>query len=262
MEGVSRRGYDTRAPESNQTWAMMAATRMILDILNGHGPTRASQAAKWAHELFENSLKNNPPDPRVACAKGCAFCCHLGVAATAPEIFLIANRIQETHKHDLPSYLERLRASESRTRGGSAYERMLRKLPCILLDGAVCSVYDARPGACRGVTSISAQTCERGFNGENVQIITPHLWGTLRSVHLQALWAALIAAELPADAYELNHAVCVTLEKPDAEARWLKGEDVFKDVAKMRDARLALDPKAKRVMDMIVAGAQGKELPT
>ena len=39
------------------------------------------------------------------------------------------------------------------------------------------------------------------------------------------------AADLCADSYELNHALCVALETHDAEARWLKGEDVFAGVA-------------------------------
>ncbi len=261
MDAVSRRGFDLRANESNQAWSLMGAARIMLDILRGHGASRASHAAKWAHEFFENSLKHNPADTRIECAKGCAFCCHLGVAATAPEVFLIASRIKEAHKLDLESYIERLKSAERRTREGSAIERARRRLPCVLLDGSVCSVYDVRPGSCRGLTSISARTCERGFNGENVQVTTPYLWATLRSVHLQALWAALMAAELPADGYELNHAITVALDTPDAEGRWLKGEDIFVGVAKLRDARTALDAQGKRVMDMLVAGALGKELP-
>ena len=212
---VSRRGYDTRAGESDQTWAMMAAIRTIYDILDGRSPTRASQAAKWAHEFFENSIKHNPASAKIECAKGCAFCCHLGVAVMAPEVFLIASRIREAHKDDLDSYFGQLRAAEAKTRGGSALERMMRRLPCIFLDASVCSVYEVRPGSCRGVTSISAATCERGYKGENVQITTPHPWSTLRSIHLQALWGALMAAELPAHGYELNHAICVALETPE-----------------------------------------------
>jgi hypothetical protein len=136
----------------------------------------------------------------------------------------------------------------------------MRRLPCILLDGSVCSVYDVRPGSCRGVTSISAQTCERGFKGENVQVTTPHPWGTLKTIHLQALWAALMATELPTHGYELNHAIIVALTTPDAESRWLKGEDVFAGVAKLRDGS-TLDAQSKRVMDMLIAGALGKEHP-
>src|SRR5258706_4097403 len=260
VEGVSRRGYDMRVSESEQTWSVMAAARILFDILRGHGAMRASAAAKWAHDLFETSLKNNPTEAKIECAKGCAFCCHLGVSATAPEVFLIANRIRETHKTDLENYVARLRETERRTREGSALERARRRIPCALLDGSACSVYDVRPGPCRGLTSISARTCERGFNGENVQVTTPGLWATLRAVHLQALWAALIAAELPANGYELNQAICVALETPDAESRWLKGEDVFAGVARMRDAA-ALDRESKRVLDMTVAGALGKELP-
>ena len=38
------------------------------------------------------------------------------------------------------------------------------------------------------------------------------------------------AAGLPTDALELAAALDVALAMPDAEARWLAGEDVFRDV--------------------------------
>src|SRR4051812_27251970 len=139
MDGVSRRGYNTRANESERCWSLMGATRILFDILRGHGPQRASAAAKTAHEFFETSLKHNLQETRIECAKGCAFCCHLGVAATAPEVFLIANRIRETRKHDLEAYVQRIRSVERSNREGGAIERARRRLPCVLLDGSVCS---------------------------------------------------------------------------------------------------------------------------
>jgi len=259
MAAVSRRGLDLHADQSDQSWSVIAATRIMFDILRGHSPTRASSAAKWAHEFFEVSLKQNPSKHQIECAKGCAFCCHVSVMALAPEIFLVANHTRQEYKNEADGVLERISAADRDTRGLTSFERATRKLPCGLLRDNYCTVYSARPSACRGFTSTSVRTCERGFNGEAVQIPTPEVWTILRSAHKQALWAALAAAELPADSYELNQAICVALETQDAERRWLAGEDVFAGVARQQPANAAEADHNKKIIDALVAGALGKE---
>jgi len=260
MAEISRRGMDLTAKGGEQTWAVIAATRLALDILRGHGPSRAASAAKRIHEFFETSLKHNPSKHAIACTKGCAFCCHVSVTAAAPEIFLVANAIREQHRQDFETVLNRVRAADQTTRGLSSMERATRKIPCAMLRDNVCSVYAARPGACRGFTSTSAQDCERGFNGEPVQIKTPSVWTGLINAHKQALWGALAAAELPVERYEFHHALRIVLETPDAESRWLSGEDIFAGVAReiFNDAARANN---KRIVDTLVAGALGKEMP-
>jgi Fe-S-cluster containining protein len=265
VEAVSRHGMDVNAKPGDQSWAVIAATRVIYDLLRGHGPSRASAAARWTHEFFERSLKRAPAAataaPAIACAKGCAFCCHLSVSALAPEVFLVAGHIRDNAKGDLQAVLARIGAAERNTRGLGGFERARRKLPCALLDGNACSVYAVRPGPCRATVSMSVQICERGYNGENVQIAAPPLWSVLRNAHLQALWAGLAAAELPGESYELNHAVMVALETPDAEARWLKGEDVFANVARLRLESAAVQAHNAKIIARLVAGALGKEMP-
>jgi Fe-S-cluster containining protein len=266
IDAVSRHGMDVNAKPGDQSWAVIAATRVIYDILRGHSPSRASASAKWTHEFFERSLKRAAPTPpagapAIACAKGCAFCCHLSVSALAPEIFLIANHIRDNARDDFQAVLARVGAAERSTRGLGGFERARRKLPCALLDGDACSVYAARPGPCRATVSLSAQTCEHGYHGENVRIAAPAMWGVLRNAHLQALWAGLSAANLPGESYELNHAVMVALETPDAEARWLKGEDVFAGVAKLRIENAAVREHNNKIIARLVAGALGKEMP-
>ena len=101
---------------SDRSWAVIAATRIVLDILAGRNPLRASNAAKRAHEFFETSLKNNPSKFKIECAKGCAYCCHVSVTATAPEIFLVASYIREHHKEDWEGVLARVRAADAKTK--------------------------------------------------------------------------------------------------------------------------------------------------
>lgn len=259
---VSRRGLDLRASGSDQSWAVIAATRILLDVLEGKAPTRASNAARRAHEFFETSLKNNTSPEKIECAKGCAFCCHVTVAATAPEVLLVANYIREHHKEDLAAVLERVRAADQQTRGLSSYQRAVKQIPCALLKEGACTVYGVRPGPCRGFTSTSKRACEQGFNGDqNAPVHTPAVWTNVRNAHMQALWAALAAAELPVERYEFHHALLVALETPDAEARWLKGEDIFASVARETLTDPVSNAQNKRVIDTLVAGALGKEMP-
>ena len=75
---------------------MIGLTRILIDILDGRGPARASDAAKRAHEFFDLSLRRNPSNHRIECAKGCGFCCHLRVSAMA--------LTSDTYSHVTPGY--------------------------------------------------------------------------------------------------------------------------------------------------------------
>src|SRR5688572_1643858 len=149
MAEVSRGGMDLRASSSDQSWAVIAATRILIDILDGHGPMRASRAAERAHEFFETSIKRNASGTKIECKQGCAFCCHVAVSALAPEVFHIANTIRAQHKGDLDARLAGIRAAASATRGVGGFERARQRLPCALLRDNQCTVYAARPGPCR-----------------------------------------------------------------------------------------------------------------
>jgi hypothetical protein len=262
MAEVSKGGMDLRSNPSSQSWAVIAATRILYDLLSGKNPSRASHAAKWAQEFFETSLKRNPSEHKIECAKGCAHCCHISVSAMAPEIFLVANGVRAAHPNDFEAVRARIRASASLTHGVSPIERGRRKLPCALLENGACTVYAARPGACRGAASASVRACEIAYSGGNAGIPTPSVWTVLRNAQLQAMWAALAAAELPSDSYDLNEAICVALEQPDAEARWLKGEDVFRDVTRHRTDSPAVAENNRRIIAGLVAGALGREMPS
>ncbi len=261
MAAVSRQGMNLTASGSEQSWAVIGAARMLIDILSGRAPGRAAKAAKAAHEFFETSLKNNPSKVAIACAKGCAFCCHVSVTASAPEIFLVASRIRELPKDQYDDLLNRVRAADQRTRFMSSQQRANNKIPCAMLKDNLCSVYESRPGACRGFTSTSVEICRRGFNGEGVQVDTPAVWTSLRNAHKQAMWGALAASNLTTEYYEFHHALRIALEIPDAENRWLASEDIFADVAREIVSDPATQAGNRRIIDRVVAGALGHELP-
>ncbi len=251
---------DLSANGVDRTWAVAGVTRILMDILGGRGSTRASQAAKRANAFFETSLKRNPSREPVACAKGCAFCCYMTVTVTAPEIFQIVNVLRDQYKDDFGTILDRVRIADEKTRGLTVRERQMAKIPCVLLQDNACSVYADRPGVCRGLASISADTCERAYNGDVSGIETPAVWTSLRNAQKQALWAALDASNLPSESYDFHHGLRVALENPDGEERWLKGEDLFADVARVRLNDPAANAHNRRIIDRLIAGATGKEM--
>jgi Fe-S-cluster containining protein len=260
LAAVAKRGIDLAAARPERLWRVIACTRLLMDTLDGKGPTRASEAARRAHEFFEVSLKYNPSEHKIACAKGCGYCCHLRVTAMAPEVFLLANHIRREFKDSYDAVLARLRAADANARGLSSRERAQHHFPCGLLVDNSCSVYAARPSACRALTSISVETCKRGYEGEEVQVLTPAVWTEIRGAHNQALWAALAHAGLSYNAYELNHALLVALDTRDAESRWLAGEDVFSSVSRESEDEEG-EALKKRICERLIAGAQGRELP-
>jgi Fe-S-cluster containining protein len=261
MDTVSRHGLNLRATPLDQHRAVVAITRILMDILKGRNPLRASNAARRAHEFFETSLGAEPAKPAIACRKGCGFCCHLTITATAPEIFLVANALRDQHKDDFSALLYRVQAADQKTRRLSAPDRPAHKIPCAMLVDNACSVYAVRPGACRSLVSRSVATCERGYNGENVQVDVPPAWTSFRHAHKQALWAALAGSGKPAECYEYHHSLWIALENPDAESRWLQGEDVFASVAREVIDDPAVNAHNQQLIQALIAAASDKDSP-
>jgi len=214
------------SPEIQDVKLVLFIRRLVKILEHRNNQNRSSDAAREAHHILDLSLLNNQPTEPLDCQKGCSYCCHNFVSASAPQVFRIARSLRDTM--DVASKLEKIRTVDDQTRGVDRAHRYLSRQPCALLEDGVCSVYQYRPTACRGMASHDVTTCERRVDG----IHTCDAYGLIRGLADFAFMAALKICELPLEAYELNHAVRVALEDPDAEQRWLGGEDVFHDVLK------------------------------
>jgi hypothetical protein len=165
----------------------------------------------------------------IECRKGCAFCCHLNVTATALEAIHIAAVLRMGSRADLEHSV--LTASDAHS-GLDPASRLMRKSPCPLLVLGACSIYPARPIACRTLVSLSARACERHFNaagdpGPNPSLITPRVIG---SAFLTGEIAAMQDLGLAGHLVELTAALALLLRSPTALARWISGEDIFAPV--------------------------------
>jgi hypothetical protein len=106
-------------------------------------------------------LLAHAPQDGVACKAGCAHCCHVVVAVTAPEALTIFDHVQRSWSAPAFARLAtRIAEFCERTRGMSSSERFSPEYPCVFLESERCSIYEVRPFACRGMNSLDATECE------------------------------------------------------------------------------------------------------
>jgi Fe-S-cluster containining protein len=147
----------------------------------------------------------------VACAPGCDFCCHLRVSVFAHEAAAVLHYMRTRLAPADAAAVERgIVEHAQRIDGLTVAQHYAARLPCALLIGGRCSVYEVRPSACAAHHSLSRSRCEHAFEH-------PRDHGTPKnsrpaSLELQTLGDAMIAATQsaleasarPAGRYELH----------------------------------------------------------
>ncbi len=234
-----------------------ALTAGAIEILAGADPQRANAAARYLYRLAPQSFRASGIEERLACARGCAWCCHGYVSATAPQIFAAAQAIRADPRSSGAAH-ERIRALAARVHGLEWRARIALREPCALLVDGACSIYAARPLACRGFASFSAATCKRAFDALTDEVRVPVVYANVRSALESALRAALRACALPAVSYELMAGLATVLDTPDAEARWLRGDAVFAPEIIDRSADAATEHQRTLMLDTLIAVARGE----
>lgn len=227
IRNVERRGLSP-VPEPVEMAALVALVDRRLAA--GADTGRSSRVMALLATLQDKSNAHAPGMDRVACRKGCHYCCDIYVSAQAPRLFAMADWLRR-NSDDLQAEIARLEVASISIRGKDADARATAVLACPFLRGGDCGVYPVRPAACRGYFSLSVEACSAGAQGRTETIPTPSHIQRLRGGYELALSAVLDQWRLPTAHYELPHGVLVALRETDAEARWFNGEDVFGEVA-------------------------------
>jgi len=236
--------------------AMFAHTAMLARLLARQADaSRARVAARAFLDGFETSLAANPPKGKLACSAGCSMCCHNWISVSTPELLLIGAEL--VARPDAESVAAAAAAAANAARGLDRDERLVRRLACAMLVDHRCSIYVVRPLACRAFFSLSLDACRRVFDGTGEDIPVPRAAMTLRGLHDRCMWAALKVNGLPYAAYELGEGIAAVLAAPDAEARWLAGEDILAGVTRDQPH----DDQEELFLDVLSAGARGQRLP-
>ncbi len=203
--------------------AVQANTRHLALMLMDTGlKKRASRAAVFAAQILDATLAKRT-EGSVACAKGCYYCCKTYVSVTIPEVFRIADAIRGKAEKSA-----RIMTAAQASAEIPQLEREVRRVVCPILEDKACSEYAPRPLVCRAVLSKSLETCLRIFEQNSGEMV-PFSDNTadIRGYVMIMIQAALDLAGLPPVHYEMNQALAIALQNPDAEERWLKREDLF-----------------------------------
>jgi hypothetical protein len=186
--------------------------------------------------------------PAIACKGDCPACCVLRVAATAPEVFLLA-RFVLANAAGLAergvNLQQRIAETSSVVGGHSERERMALRRECPFMEAGHCLAYRVRPLACCGHASYDEGSCTEAIAGEREEaaISEPHL--VVRSLVQNAMMSSVHAAGLAWRLYELIQALDLALSIPEAEAKWVRGQDPLLSAAiaefDMREAAVTFE---------------------
>jgi len=102
---------------------------------------------------------------KIACHKGCEWCCHQAVFANSYEVHFLSEFIRQTSKKkEVDDILKLAEIKRGITSAMNEKEILKYKSPCPLLKDGACSMYQARPMACRIYLSQKLETCLEYYN--------------------------------------------------------------------------------------------------
>lgn len=200
------------------------------------GPRSAANAAEigrdvgaWAEEGTARA-RDEAGDAPLACTVGCAWCCHLKVAVTAPEVIALAAHLDGLPAEVRERAVERIVAVDTRTRGMSTAQRLAARIACPLLEDGRCIAYESRPAACRAANSYDAAGCERALSEPTkaIRVANSPIAVSMCDATRGAASVTAMAVGLDGRLLELNAALRIAVERPNAAEQWSRGQPAFR----------------------------------
>jgi uncharacterized protein len=184
-----------------------------------------------AHKEFDRAMATAPAAARetVACRSGCDACCHVPVGVQAHEVLIAAHHIQLHFPPDeLADLVDRAAAHRAAFAGRSNAERTELRTPCVLLRDHACSIYEARPEACRSHHSHNVAACRTNLElgREEIDVYIPGVRGRMFAVML-AIDQAVAEAGFDGYAYDFGSALHEALTDSQCVARWIQRQPAF-----------------------------------
>lgn len=186
-----------------------------------------------ARKEFDRAFASAPDAAKqsVACRSGCDACCHVPVGVQAHEVLIAAQYVQ-THfsPADLDEVIARAANHRSAFAGRSNAERTALRTPCVLLRDGACSIYEARPEACRSHHSHNAAACRTNLESgrEDIDVYIAGVRGRMFAVML-AIDQAAAEAGFDGQAYDFGSALHEALTNSLCAVRWVQRQPAFSD---------------------------------
>jgi len=188
----------------------------------GNGVRAVTAVATLIDQTLPGLFEQQP-----ACKRGCSYCCSIRVDLSVAELARLVAFIRDRFT---PAQVDALK-ERARDRGRTAHGTTPESYPaqaCALLTHGECSVYEARPLACRAEHSFDVEACKTVY-ATRKDAPEPR---SLRVMQTSSLMRATVEARvahagLKAGFYELQEALAIALDTQDAFERHLAGDDVF-----------------------------------
>jgi Fe-S-cluster containining protein len=194
----------------------------VIHVVGRVGETTEKVAARMLRAL--------PPGKQLSCRKGCSFCCYLQVATDIPTVIRIVEHMRTTFTPQaLAEARRRIEERHAAWLATTPGQRLARLQRCPLLVDGNCSVYAARPAYCRTWHSFDVTKCEASYNHPEAPVTIPAYKPLLvMALHVEGgVEQGLFRSGLDPHTVDLVPALWLAFNIPDADARWLAGEDVF-----------------------------------
>ncbi len=187
-----------------------------------------SDAGAYAHQLYELNTATLPSG-ELACRAGCGGCCYSHVGVEIPEAFTLLRHLKNTlSAEDFARVMEGVKNTAEKVGGMGAGSRWEAQIPCAFLDldSESCTVYEARPLACRGYNSLDLDACNTSTETRDHSYPIPADGERmLRSNQLRdALGetaARTVGANQPVEQMELHSALVMAQDAGD-ELAWMR----------------------------------------
>ncbi|MFC5511146.1 YkgJ family cysteine cluster protein [Massilia jejuensis] len=169
----------------------------------------------------------------TSCQAGCTYCCHYHVMVSATEVFGVAEAIGKLPPATRAVIAARVHETAARTKSMGREVYIRTNVECAMLLDGKCSVYAARPIACRGHHSADVAVCKETHDNVHSNALAPKDYQ--REVTFRAFDNAQLGANyqagVDATKYELHAALATAMSNPTAFKRWKAGKSAFPDVA-------------------------------
>ena len=175
--------------------------------------------------------------PKAACGKGCGWCCHQRVGATATEVLYIADVLRR--RPGAEPLMQRLKDWS----GGR---------PCVFLVDNSCSIYDLRPFKCRGLYQVDARWCMSTYAKIDAPLFGPPPSHDYQMPPKDVFDGAVFGLAHPlhmagrdCPGVDFIPALKAVIAQPDSTSRWWRGEALFPAEVRLHDWFPPVTGKAK-----------------
>lgn len=146
---------------------------LMASCWDAEDPSKSVQSAmKQAYEMMDGFiaelLGHGAKEGKSAeCRKGCAWCCSQAVYAGNHELIYLKNYMAEVMSEEDKAKVEELAKTKfNLTQNLSVTQLLTNRHACPLLSNGACSVYAARPMACRIYLSFNELSCQMKYNNK------------------------------------------------------------------------------------------------